>query len=173
MELLVDLMPADTTVLVLDPERARTRAHDLVATSEEFLGASWAAAAGGGTAPIDLGAASYREIADVRLHALGLGPRVVDGQPLRHRHRRRARRPDAQTAGVPSRTLPTHPAEAYRGDLAAGRRRHPRLARPRGVDVVVVHAGHGPAERFVELLGENDIAARLVEEGEHRRGPTS
>ena len=57
MELLVDLMPADTHVLVLDPERARSRAHDLVATSEEFLGASWAAAAGGGTAPIDLGAA--------------------------------------------------------------------------------------------------------------------
>ena len=70
MELLVDLMPADTQVLVLDPERARRRAHDLVATSEEFLGASWAAAAGGGTAPIDLGAASYRELGDVRDHAL-------------------------------------------------------------------------------------------------------
>ena len=66
MELLVDLMPADTHVLVLDPERARSRAHDLVATSEEFLGASWAAAAGGGTAPIDLGAASYRSLGDVR-----------------------------------------------------------------------------------------------------------
>ncbi len=39
MELLVDLMPDDTHVLVLDPERARSRAHDLVATSEEFLGA--------------------------------------------------------------------------------------------------------------------------------------
>ena len=50
MELLVDLMPADTHVLVLDPSGPR-RAHDLVATSEEFLGASWAAAAGGGTAP--------------------------------------------------------------------------------------------------------------------------
>ena len=50
MALLVDLMPDDTHVLVLDPERARSRAHDLVATSEEFLGASWAAAAGGGTA---------------------------------------------------------------------------------------------------------------------------
>ena len=34
MELLVDLMPDDTTVLVLDPERARSRAHDLVATAE-------------------------------------------------------------------------------------------------------------------------------------------
>ena len=71
MELLVDLMPADTHVLVLDPERARSRAHDLVATSEEFLGASWAAAAGGGTAPIDLGAASYQSLGAVREHALG------------------------------------------------------------------------------------------------------
>src|SRR5664279_560904 len=47
MEMLIDLMPADSHVLVLDPERARSRAHDLVATSEEFLHASWAAAAGG------------------------------------------------------------------------------------------------------------------------------
>src|SRR6478609_3165527 len=73
MELLVDLMPDDTHVLVLDPERARSRAHDLVATSEEFLGVSWAAAAGGGQAPIDLGAASYREIADVRSRSLARG----------------------------------------------------------------------------------------------------
>ena len=73
MELLVDVLPADTQVLVLDPERVRSRAHDLVATSEEFLGASWAAAAGGGTAPIDLGAASYRELDDVRAHARELG----------------------------------------------------------------------------------------------------
>ncbi len=71
MELLVDLLPEGTQVLLLDPERARSRAHDLVETSEEFLGASWAAAAGGGTAPIDLGAASYRELGDVRDHALG------------------------------------------------------------------------------------------------------
>jgi hypothetical protein len=49
MELLVDLMPQDTHVLLLDPERVRTRAHDLVAPSEEFLQASWAAAAGGET----------------------------------------------------------------------------------------------------------------------------
>lgn len=163
MELLVDLMPADTTVLVLDPERARTRAHDLVATSEEFLGASWAAAAGGGTAPIDLGAASYREIADVRLHALGLGhawwtvsPFGIDTSDVPA---------DAQTAGVPSQTLPTHAAEAYRGDLQQAVD-DLRGWVTDGVDVAVVHAGHGPAERFVELLGENDIAARLVEEGE-------
>ena len=74
MELLVD---ADAgrhpRAWCVDPERVRSRAHDLVATSEEFLGASWAAAAGGGKAPIDLGAASYRELDDVRAHARELG----------------------------------------------------------------------------------------------------
>ena len=73
MELLVDLLPQRSHVVVLDPERVRTRAHDLVATSEEFLAASWATAASGGTAPVDLGAASYRELGEVRGHALGQG----------------------------------------------------------------------------------------------------
>lgn len=154
MELLVDLLPADTTVLVLDPERARTRAHDLVATSEEFLGASWAAAAGGGTAPIDLGAASYREIADVRLHALGLGHAWWTVSPFGI---------DLEDDGAV--VLPTNPAEAYRGDLQKAVD-DIRGWVTDGLEVAVVHAGHGPAERFVELLGENDIAARLVEEGE-------
>ena len=73
MELLIDLLPEESHVLLLDPERVRTRAHDLVATSEEFLGASWAAAASGGQAPIDLGAASLRSLGDVRGVALGRG----------------------------------------------------------------------------------------------------
>lgn len=164
MELLVDLVPEDTTVLVLDPERARTRAHDLVATSEEFLGASWAAAAGGGTAPIDLGAASYREIADVRQHAIGLGlawwsvsPFGIDSEPDGPL--------SADVVGVPSRLLSTHGADAYRGDLQKAVD-DIRSWVTDGLDVVVVHAGHGPANRFVELLGENDIAARVVEEGD-------
>jgi transcription-repair coupling factor (superfamily II helicase) len=161
MELLVDLMPADTTVLVLDPERARSRAHDLVATSEEFLGASWAAAAGGGTSPIDLGAASYREIADVRLRALGLGHAWWSISPFGIETDEVL---DAQADGVPSQALPTHAAEAYRGDLEKAVADIRGWVRD-GVEVVVVHAGHGPAERFVELLGESDIAARLLEEG--------
>ncbi len=166
MELLIDLMPADTHVLVLDPERARSRAHDLVATSEEFLGASWAAAAGGGTAPIDLGSASYRSLADVRLRALGQDkpwwtmspfgldvdePSVVElaGQ-------------SGSDVGVASRALPAKPAEAYRGDLdrAVGDIEQWLKSDYR---VVVVHPGHGPAQRMVEVLGERDVAARMVE----------
>ena len=48
--LLVDELPAGAHVVVCDPERVRTRASELVRTSQEFLEASWAGAAGGGGA---------------------------------------------------------------------------------------------------------------------------
>ncbi len=73
LELLVDVVPATTLVCVCDPELVRTRAQDLEATSQEFLQASWAAAAAGGEAPIDLGASAYRSLGDVRAHALDRG----------------------------------------------------------------------------------------------------
>ncbi|MFN8195882.1 MAG: transcription-repair coupling factor [Nocardioidaceae bacterium] len=160
MELLVDVMPEDTTVVVLDPERARTRAHDLVATSEEFLGASWAAAAGGGKAPIDLGAASYRGLGEVRAHSLAHGKPWWSVSPF-------GIADDAPATtildeGAPSRPLAATPTEEYRGDLeAAVRDMKGWLAD--GFRVVVVQQGHGTAQRTVEALGERDVAARLVD----------
>ncbi|MDF1603432.1 transcription-repair coupling factor [Nocardioides sp. YIM 152315] len=166
MELLVDLMPDDTHVLVLDPERARRRAHDLVATSEEFLGASWAAAAGGGQAPIDLGAASYREIADVRAHALALGKPWWTVSPFgieTDTDLERQVDPDVLTGAVPTRALSARPADAYRGEME---RAIADIARWRadGHRVVVLHAGHGPAERMREVLAEHDVPARVAED---------
>jgi transcription-repair coupling factor (superfamily II helicase) len=176
MELLVDLLPADTHVLVLDPERARARAHDLVATSDEFLGASWAAAAGGGTAPIDLGAASYRSLTDVRVHTLArdlpwwtLSPFGIDddegpSEPLRDELGEIVSVDvDVLVGAVPTRSLSARPAEAYRGDMERA------VADVRGwlaedYRVAVVHPGHGPAQRMVELFGEHDVAARLVDD---------
>ncbi|MDO9379181.1 MAG: transcription-repair coupling factor [Nocardioidaceae bacterium] len=169
MELLVDLMPAATTVLVCDPERVRSRAHDLVATSEEFLQASWAAAAGGGQAPIDLGAAAYRTLADVRAHTLGTGrawwststfgldPDVVGP----------ATAAAADAGAVPSRNLPFEPSPLYRGDteqavLDVKKWQHD------GRRVVVVTPGQGLSTRAVELFAEHDVAAashdELIEE---------
>jgi transcription-repair coupling factor (superfamily II helicase) len=165
MEMLVDLLPVDTHVVVLDPERARSRAHDLVATSEEFLGASWAAAAGGGTAPIDLGAASYHAIADVRLRSLAqdkpwwtVSPFGLDETAP----------PDgavgsADDAGVPTRALPARPVDAYRGDVDRAIADLDGWLQD-GYRAVVVHPGHGPAQRMVEALGEREVAARLVED---------
>src|SRR4051812_39969996 len=91
MELLLDCLPAGAHVLLCDPERIRTRAHDLTRTSDEFLEASWAAAAVGGQAPIDVGAAAFKTLADVRSHAATLkqpwwtvspfGLAAADGEP--------------------------------------------------------------------------------------------
>ncbi|HEY6932755.1 MAG TPA: transcription-repair coupling factor [Marmoricola sp.] len=178
MELLVDLMPASTHVLVLDPERVRTRAHDLVATSEEFLGASWAAAAAGGTAPIDLGAASLRTLGDVRHHALGNGLAwwgispfgIADDDapagPVRDSLGEVVRAEvDVEAGAVESRVVEARPVDAYRGDIeAAVKDITAHLAE--GRRVVTVHGGHGPAQRMVEVLADHDVAARCVDEVE-------
>ena len=179
LELLVDLLPEDTHVLVLDPERVRARAHDLVATSDEFLQASWAAAAGGGGAPIDLGAASYRALGDVRAHTVTQGKAwwsispfgLDDEEPDASVARQRLRDVtgeivdagvDVELGATASRSVAIRPAETYHGDIekavadvrawlaTAGR-------------VVLVHEGHGPAERMVELLRENDVAVRFAD----------
>ncbi|MCX6402090.1 MAG: transcription-repair coupling factor [Propionibacteriales bacterium] len=163
LELLVDLLPADTQILVLDPERARARAHDLVATSEEFLAASWATAAVGGQAPIDLQAASYQSLGDVRSHARGLGQSWWTFSPFGLH----LDTPDPSSLGTelldePAR-LGAQPAPTYRGDVEKAFADMTRWHAD-GHAVVVVHAGHGPAHRMVEALGERDVPARFVED---------
>ncbi|GBQ03357.1 transcription-repair coupling factor [Streptomyces spongiicola] len=150
MELLLDVMPAGSMAVVCDPERVRTRAADLVATSQEFLHASWAASAGGGQAPIDLGAASLRGIADVRDRARELGMMWWSVSPFAA---------DEELTGD-TLTLGMHAPEAYRGDTARA------LADTKGwlADgwrTVFVTEGHGTASRTVEVLGGEGIAARL------------
>jgi transcription-repair coupling factor (superfamily II helicase) len=155
MTLLLDELPAGTHVVLCDPERIRTRAGDLVRTSEEFLEASWAAAASGGKAPIDLGAASLRSIADVRSHALELGvpwwsvsPFVADETlPL-------------EAGDEPAVVSAARAVDAYRGDTKHALDDIREWLRG-GWRVVVVTEGHGSAERLVEVLRGEDIAARL------------
>ena len=150
MTLLLDELPLGTHVLLCDPERIRTRAVDLVRTSEEFLAASWAAAAGGGKAPIDLGAASLRSIADVRGHAHELGipwwsvtPFVAD-----------------EELDDDSVVSATRAVDGYRGDV-----KHAlddiRSWLSQGSRVVLLTEGHGPAERLVEVLRGEQVPARL------------
>src|SRR6185437_5859187 len=75
MELLLDSLPAGAIAIACDPERIRTRAADLVRTSQEFLEASWVNAAAGAEVPIDLGGAAFRPITQVRAAAGDLGIR--------------------------------------------------------------------------------------------------
>ncbi|GCD45277.1 transcription-repair coupling factor [Streptomyces paromomycinus] len=150
MELLLDVLPAGSMTVVCDPERVRTRAADLVATSQEFLQASWAASAGGGKAPIDVGAASLWGIADVRDRARELGMMWWTVSPF------------AADEELDEDTLKLgmHAPETYRGDTQRALADTKRWIAD-GWRSVFITEGHGPAARTVEVLGDENIAARL------------
>jgi transcription-repair coupling factor (superfamily II helicase) len=159
MELLLDYVPLSGLVLACDPERIRTRAEELVATSQEFLEASWASAATGGEAPIDLGGAAFQPMARIREVAAQLGVPWWTLAPF-------GTDPDADGAAgeiapesFGGNVINAQPATAYRGDT--GR----MLADVRGWlaggwRVVLVTEGHGPAQRLAEMLRGEGLGAR-------------
>ncbi|SDG17903.1 transcription-repair coupling factor [Pseudonocardia oroxyli] len=150
LQLLTDLLPARARILLADPERIRTRSHDLVRTGQEFLEASWLAAGTGGQAPIDVGASAYRDLGGVLEHATTTGRPVVTLSPLLS---------GADDAIVPD----VHEIESYRGDTERAfvdLRAHTAA----GGAAVLVVAGQGTADRSIEQLGEAEVPATLGEE---------
>ncbi|MDQ3383202.1 MAG: transcription-repair coupling factor, partial [Actinomycetota bacterium] len=165
MESLLDTLPEVTRVVLLDPERVRTRAHDLVATSEEFLQASWANAAAGNAVPVDLqqilGTASYWSLAQTRRHALGLGQAWWSLTPFAGDSELAELIEDSDEEAAPQQLIVGSTAvDAYRGDteaVVADLRRW--LAEQRHVAVVL--EGPGLARRVGEVLAEHDLPHRL------------
>jgi transcription-repair coupling factor (superfamily II helicase) len=162
MELLLDHVPSGGIVLACDPERIRTRAMELVATSQEFLEASWASAAAGGEAPVDLGGAAFQPISRIRQAAAELGVPWWTLAPFGLAGDAEAEEASAgeSQALSPGTVIKAAPAPSYRGDT--GR----MLADVRGwlADgwrVVLVTEGHGPAQRLAEVLRGEGFGARL------------
>ncbi|MDU0312990.1 transcription-repair coupling factor [Phycicoccus sp. M110.8] len=157
MESILDTLRERSAVVLCDPERVRTRAHDLVATSQEFLDAGWANAAAGNAVPIDLqgvlGTASFWTVADLRAHAAELGMPWWDLSPFVA---------DEETAADDAVVVNTGLEEAprYRGstpDAVADLRRWVGD----GWRVVVVTEGPGMARRVAEVLATESVPARL------------
>ncbi len=155
MEPLLDALRPGSAVVVCDPERVRARAHDLVATSQEFRDAAWLNAAAGNAVPIDLdavlGSASFWALADLRDHARetrrawwDLTPYAADAEL------------DADTVATG-----TQGAAAYRGDLEAATADLAGWLRD-GWRVVVTCDGHGSAARIAEVLADQGIPARTA-----------
>jgi transcription-repair coupling factor (superfamily II helicase) len=160
MESLLDVLPQGTHVVLSDPERVRKRAHDLVATSAEFLDASWSNAAAGNAVPVDLhqilGTASYWSLADVRAHALATGrpwwslTGFVSDAELELDDSDDAVHLSVESADV----------EAYRGDTDRAVADLRRWA-GEGWHTLVVTEGRGMAKRVSELLSEHDVPNRV------------
>ncbi len=172
MELLLDYVRPGGIVLACDPERVRTRAGELVRTSQEFLEASWVNAAAGGEAPVDLGPAAFQPIARVRAAAAALGlpwwtiaPFGVTGAEADEPGPDSYPATGIQLAGPGERgsfRINASLAPSYRGDTAR------MITDVRGwlADdwrVVLVTEGHGPAQRLAELLRGEGIGARMTD----------
>ena len=145
-------------VLLADPERIRTRAEDLVRTGQEFLAASWMAAATGGQAPIDLGESAYRPLDEI-LDGIGdLGLAAVADRAVRPATSpgstaaadRGPRTPDGQPGVCPPRPTAARLPAAVTD--AAERMAH-------GGATVVVVAGPGTAARAVEIARRGRASA--------------
>src|SRR5215467_9184173 len=168
MELLLNYVPAGGAVLACDPERIRARAADLVRTSQEFLEASWVNAAAGGQAPLDLGAAAFRSITEIRAAADDLGlpwwtvtpfesPAAAGGDAAGSTGPGGA---EEDQSGRPAFSMGASPAEAYRGDTARALADVRRWLADQW-RVVLVTEGHGPAQRLAEMLRADGLGARL------------
>jgi transcription-repair coupling factor (superfamily II helicase) len=174
LELVLDCMPGRTVVLLCDPERIRSRAHDLVRTSEEFLQASWAAAASGGEAPVDLGAAAFRTLSEVRRTADSLSqawwsvspfgvaestrPSSVDDEPWREPDVDLL--PDVSPDQGIALTLSAQAVPLYHGETGRVVDDLKRWAGD-GWRVLLVFEGHGPAARAAEVIRDAGIGVHV------------
>jgi transcription-repair coupling factor (superfamily II helicase) len=161
MESVLDTLRERTAVVLCDPERVRTRAHDLVATSQEFLDAGWANAAAGNAVPIDLqgilGTASFWSLADLRAHARESGMPWWDLSPFVADEELAEETADGDAVVV---NTGLEDAPRYRGSTeeAVGDLRE---WVSEGWQVVVVTEGPGLARRVSEVLANESVPARL------------
>ncbi|NLU82735.1 transcription-repair coupling factor [Rhodococcus sp. HNM0569] len=164
LQLLTDVLPAATHVLVVDPEKVRTRASDLARTGQEFLEASWTAASIGAEAPldtselngggIDLAASAYRSLRQVRDSAEAAGRPWWTVSPL-------------SSGSGDELELAVSPAPQVRGsedllgELFVSLRAHVTT----GGRAAIVLAGSGTAQRILERLSEAEVPAARTEPG--------
>ena len=148
MELLVDMLPEGSLILLCDPERIRARAEDLVRTSQEFLEASWHGAAAGAATPVDvegldLSAAAYRSVEEVEQAARARGPVWTTDAFAR----------EGDDCAIDARPLPDRRGslpevlDDLRAWLAAGDR------------VIILAEGPGSAERIASSLRDEGFTA--------------
>ncbi|MFW0784557.1 transcription-repair coupling factor [Gordonia sp. CPCC 206044] len=164
MQMLTEVLPDGTGVLLLDPEKIRTRAADLAQTGAEFLEASWTAAALGAAAPvdgrgadgsgIDLQASSYRALADVEKITLAAGRAWWTLSPL-------ATGSDEELALDLTAGPAPHGSEDEITTMFATLRAHVGT----GGAAAIVVAGKGTAQRVRERLSEAEVPAEIAEPG--------
>ena len=146
----LELLPQSANIVVLEPERVRARAHDVVRTAEEFLAASWHNAAVGNAVPIDLSAAGYRDLEQLRSIAVEREDSWWEISPL-------SSDPELEDELAGTVRIAAEEIDSYRGDAERAMADLASWTKA-GAAVLLLAEGHGSVERFVEELASAGVA---------------
>ncbi|MCT2022712.1 transcription-repair coupling factor [Corynebacterium sanguinis] len=162
-QVLPELLPKGSIVLVTAPEKVRARIEDLEVTDKEFLEAGWEAAAMGAEGPVaveglDVSASSYRSFESLRVSTLKAGSSWWTFAP------------PGMFAADDTATLPLEfePAPAPKGDPKAIEQLFATVklhVQSNNGTAAFVAPAKGTVERFAERLRERGISARIASDG--------
>jgi transcription-repair coupling factor (superfamily II helicase) len=167
-------LPAGAAIAVLSPEKVATRAVSLVETNREFLSAAWNAATAGAEAPIDLDSGDFLSLPKLRESA---GKRAWWTLSQFNAGAVTSTSSSSEPAGTISLSelvesivsddnyvrIDAVGVPSFAGQ-ADGALEHVRRRVQDGWSVAVVAQGTGLVERTADVLGEHEIAARVVED---------
>ena len=159
MQTLVSLLPEESLIISLEPERVRARAEDLVATNEEFLAAAWDASADAGSrAPIDIDLgqlrvsdSGFRTIAATQQESLDRNlswweiTELVDSVDLLN---------NALGDDIPTMTVAAQAPASFTGSVEQMLHEVGSLVRD-GWTVLALTNGRGSTDRLIELFRES------------------
>jgi transcription-repair coupling factor (superfamily II helicase) len=154
LESLIQFLPKDFQILLIDQPRITSRAIDLIDTNKEFLDASWSNAALGGKAPIDvtggLEAGGYFTLDDLaeRAERRGFGWHYLNLYASEY------------AAETDSQSIDFDALPVYRNDLTAVEADLKGWIAENYL-VIFSAAGAGIVERFNNLFIEADIPTRV------------
>lgn len=150
-KIFLDFLTSEHEIILLEDERIRNRSLDLIKTSEEFLAAAWSTAALDGAAPLraELQRAGYLKIAELEQVAQNRGIKWRSFNLFG----------DLDDPKLEQFREPT----VYRGDIEK-LITDIRGALSDGKLVVLSFHGNGLTERYLQLLAEAEIPAKIVNE---------
>lgn len=153
---LFSLLPPGTRLVATDRPRLEARAKELAETTQEFLAASWSAAAQGGEVPLEIEQASfltleqlYAAAREARMDTVFVSPFGV-GEDAQQVGAQVVMEPPAGETGLIG-TI---------GELVS-----------QNWNVVITTTGRGMAKRLCDVLSEADVAAKVVTEATSASDP--
>ena len=149
-ETLLSRMPVDTQIVLIDEQRIRSRASDLLATNEEFLNASWSNAALGGIAPLHDGAGTYISWDELKDEIVSLGVSTAELSPFGS---------DLEQETV---FLDYAPIDPMRGDIERTIQTLRTALEEQRIVIFATH-GHGMLERYAGIFRSADLPVSIIE----------